>query len=188
MKRRGCEKKRILREKCYPLLVSIVFTLIFIWITSGITIKDDISVAVNAVLVVVSILIGFVGVLVGLIFSQSDNDILSVVFDNENLLGLLKKYFMAVYRSGFLLLTISISILFADTIKEIVVTKFEMTNIFIESYMIYIWIFFLVYFTLATYRLIKIVVELIFQKNTKKNIDGREKEDYSDLENKYKIK
>ena len=75
-----------------------------------------------------------------------------------------------------------------DTIKEIVVTKFEMTNIFIESYMIYIWIFFLVYFTLATYRLIKIVVELIFQKNTKKNIDGREKEDYSDLENKYKIK
>lgn len=63
-----------------------------------------------------------------------------------------------------------------------------MTNIFIESYMIYIWIFFLVYFTLATYRLIKIVVELIFQKNTKKNIDGREKEDYSDLENKYKIK
>nr|DAL66343.1 MAG TPA_asm: hypothetical protein [Caudoviricetes sp.] len=46
----------------------------------------------------------------------------------------------------------------------------------------------MVYFTLATYRLIKIVVELIFDKNTKKNIDGKEKEDYSDLENKYKIK
>ena len=183
--------KKLIIEKSYPLAISAVVTLIIVGASSGAVLKDDMATAVNAVLVVVSIFLGFIGVLIGLIFAQSDNDILSEVFDSEHLLGLLKKYFMSVYKTGFLLLILSICIFFRNTIDEIIknkfgtiLVKFEMLKI--EKIMIYLWILFLIWFFLSTYRLVRIVVELIFQKSTKKNEDKEETKDYTDLQNRHK--
>ena len=84
---------KLIMEKYYPLFFSSIFTVFCIIQSSTFTLRDDIMAAVNAVLVAASILIGFVGVLVGLIFTQSENEILREVFGDKNLLNLLKNYF-----------------------------------------------------------------------------------------------
>ena len=50
------EDKKLVAEKNYPLVGSVVLTLIIVGMSFGIELKDDILTAVNAVLVVVSIL------------------------------------------------------------------------------------------------------------------------------------
>ena len=184
------EDKKLVAEKNYPLVGSVVLTLIIVGMSFVIELKDDILTAVNAVLVVVSILLGFIGVLVGLIFAQSDNEILSVVFISEHLINLLKKYFVSVYRTGFVVLGLSIGMFFKETVNQIILDKVGMIFkechiVYIDKVFVYLWILFLIWFLLATYRLVKIVVDLIFQKKKEPEKLQPDVKDYTSLENKY---
>lgn len=176
---------KLIMEKYCPLFFSSIFTVFCIIQSSTFTLRDDIMAAVNAVLVAASILIGFVGVLVGLIFTQSENEILREVFGDKNLLNLLKKYFMSVYKSGFLLLIACIGIFFQKSLYEIISIKILGENLTIDVVVKYFWIFILLYFALSTYRLIKIVVELIFHQPGIKEDKEDKNEDYSELEDRH---
>lgn len=177
--------KKLIAEKNYPLVGSVVLTLIIVGMSFGIELKDDILTAVNAVLIVVSILLGFIGVLVGLIFAQSDNEILSVVFISKHLINLLKKYFVSVYRTGFIVLGLSIGMFFKETVNQVILDKIGDYIVYIDKAYVYFWILFLIWFLLATYRLVKIVVDLIFQKKKEPEKTQPEIKDYTSLENKY---
>ena len=80
------------------------------------------------------------------------------------------------------LLIACIGIFFQKSLYEIISIKILGENLTIDVVVKYFWIFILLYFALSTYRLIKIVVELIFHQP---GIKEDKNEDYSELEDRH---
>ncbi len=74
---------------------------------------------------------------------------------------------------------------FQKSLYEIISIKILGENLTIDVVVKYFWIFILLYFALSTYRLIKIVVELIFHQPGIKEDKEDKNEDYSELEDRH---
>lgn len=101
-----------------------------------------------------SIIIGFVGVLIGILFSLRDSHIVSLLF-KHNKEQQLKRYFLEAIISGVVLL------LFSAVLYLRAVYPMNM----IVSYIVSIWCGLLVYSGASYYRIIQLMIKIIFIKD-----------------------
>lgn len=168
-------------EDYMPIMLSVLATVFFA--ISSIRILDNTDGVMNAIISLTSILLGFIGVIITLLFGLSQSMILSIVFDERyNYQKRLKRFFVVSCCTGFMLLILSILMLFKNTVKSI-------STVWIWYILKNSFVFFFVYFLTSSFRLIYIVIELVFLACTqydKPNDVHEENIDYTELRDKYK--
>lgn len=127
-----------------------------------------------------SILTGFIGALIAILFSIKDTDLMKYLFENTKK-RILLHYFKNAILTGILIVVFS-AILYLRT-KFINITIMGITiNTIILS--VSIWIFLVVYFVLASYRIIDIMMTIIFKdpKSIQDRMKGNEISSQDDKE------
>lgn len=155
------DKRFWMIENFYPLVVSIIISVACSIVFRNIKIEDDVNSILSAVLNFAAIIIGFFGVLISILFGSPINDIIVYVMDDKRYKKLLKRYFFSAIISGFILILFTITIFFRATIDSVLanVTKF------MHFILKYGWLFFLVYFSLTSYRVISVIMKIAFRDN-----------------------
>lgn len=173
-------------EKFYPIVFSFFIAIIFL-LNHSIKILDDVNLVLGSVLTFVSIIIGFMGILITLIFGIQENSILSYILKDEYYKLLAFKYFTNAFTSGFALIIITVVLFFRHTIQSIEFHFIGTIIIIIKC----LWVYNLTYFPLASYRIIVIVLKAAFHtdKRIKKSQEKIFNEDeYNQLRDKHQSK
>lgn len=159
-------------ERYYPLLIAIVFVIIAIFINPNLYILDDVDSILSAVISFASIIIGFLGALVALIFS-TENRIMRIVIEDEYYSARMKKFFLRPIQSGFIWIFLSILFSFRATLHNIcLANKIDGDRVILISKLI--WLYLFVYFLISSYRAINIILKIVFTGNEKKKADGED--------------
>ncbi len=166
-------------EEWSPLFFSALVT--FLFVINPIIILDDIDNALNAIISLTSILLGFTGVLVTLMFGMLETRVMKTIFDESfSFKKRLKRYFSLNCCSGFILLFLSVLLFFRETLKNICI------NI-VWAFTKYAFVFFLLYFIFSSFRIIYITIQLLFlPMNADTDNNEADQEDYTDLRERYK--
>jgi hypothetical protein len=182
----------LLLEKWYPFLVSFIIVILYI-IIKPVLIVDDLDNILNAIMSFTSILLGFLGVLITLIFSLTSLSIIGDIFNEDNLRELMHIYFKRCIQSGFVLIICTILLFFRKTISsiDILVINFSHLDLYSIDIIKLLWIFLTPYFSLASYRIIAIVLKAAFTPSqnddkTEDTSDVDKDEKYEELREKYK--
>jgi len=152
-------------EKWYPFALSFLTIIIYLFFfkTDIIDDKDNI---LSAVVGFASILIGFIGTLMALLFSLNNNPIAKFIFEDSHYKKFTKQFIVRALQSGFILIISSMALFFRNTIAS-----FDFVSINIQPFnctvtILYIikiiWIFTLPYFGLSSYRIISIITKIAF--------------------------
>ncbi len=173
------DKRSWIVEKFYPFIISILISIACGIVFRNIKIEDDVNSILSAILNFAAIIIGFLGVLISILFGSQINDIVVFVMDDERYKKMLKRYFFNAIRSGFMLILFTIIIFFRSTLDSV------MLNVVKEMHFIlkYGWLFFLVYFSLSSYRVISVVMKIAFRNNPiiKEDDEEIDKEEYKKM-------
>lgn len=187
MKRKNIERLYILIEHCYPALCGIAGCLV-LFIIFDYAIISDLSNLLNSIINFTTLVIGFLGVLLALLFSLNENIFIKFIFEDEYYRKKLKIFFKAPIISGFALVLCSISMLFKISVKwnTLSIINYLFTNIK------YIEVFLLIYFILSSYRIMNFVLKYVFSstkhiEEEKLPNEGYSKEDIKVLQEKYAI-
>lgn len=160
-------------EKFYPyafaLLIAILGVLCLIL---NVKIIDDIDTILNATISFVSIILGFLGALIALIFSLDNNPIVNYIFRNKHYKSLMKCYFKVSINSGFIAILITVIMFFRNTIRNIGFLNINF-DLLIDIIKI-VWIYYVVLFSLSSYRMINIILKISF--TSKEDIEQGEDE------------
>nr|WP_307991420.1 hypothetical protein [uncultured Niameybacter sp.] len=170
-------------EKSGPILVAIItFICTVIISTRGFMVGIDqyLNDLLNAVITLSSILIGFIGVLLGLLFSLRNSKIVELLFQYTTK-EILKSYFKRAILSGTIIVGISILLYVRELINFNILTCITVVDILGS-----LWCANLVHLMLATYILIDIIMHIVFDAEVVESSNGvQEQKDYSKLEQKY---
>jgi hypothetical protein len=161
-------------EKWYPFVLSMLLVFFYFIILKNIKIVDDKDTIINAVLSFASILSGFIGTLVGLLFSLSDNQIVKYIFNDIHYKKLMKVFFIRVFQASLVLILCSIILFFRNTIISIKIQSFTFYS-FMELTKV-LWLFSLSYFSLSSYRIINIIIKIAFNNNYSSNDTNEDEE------------
>lgn len=165
-------------EDYMPMMLSVLATALFA--SSSIQILDNID---SAIISLTFVLLGFIGVIITLLFGLSQSAILRVIFDERyDYQKRLKHFFIVSCFTGFTLLLFSTLMLFKNTVKNI-------STVWMWCVLKNSFVFFSVYFLTSSFRLIYIVIELVFLSTAqygKSNDTANEAVDYTALRTKYK--
>lgn len=136
----------------------------------------------NVVITFSSILIGFIGVLLGLLFSLRDSKIVEILF-RYTTRYILKHYFMRTLISGTVVVGISILLYVRNLINFDILSNITLIDILGS-----LWLASLIHLVFATYILIDIIMYIVFSEDTEQNRDTIPCiKDYSELEEKHKV-
>lgn len=136
----------------------------------------------NAVITFSSILIGFIGVLLGLLFSLRDRKVVAMLFQYTTK-DILKKYFKRTLISGTVVVGISILLYVRNLINFVILSNITSIDILGS-----LWFASLIHLVFATYILIDIIMYIVFDGDTEQNSDTMQfTKDYSQLEEKHKV-
>lgn len=166
-------------EEWSPLFFSALIT--FLFVINPIVILDNADNALNAIISLTSILLGFTGVLVTLMFGMLETRVMKTIFDESfSYKKRLKRYFSLNCCSGFILLFLSVLLFFRQTLKNICISN-------IWTFTKYVFLFFLLYFIFSSFRIIYITIQLLFLPINTDSVDKEEdQEDFTELRDKYK--
>lgn len=103
-----------------------------------------------------SIVTGFLGALLGILMSIRNSDIVKEIFSNYAK-NILKFYFYETFILGFLL------IIFTSSMQILIGYDFNFT-----LYIYYLWIFISFSFIPSTFRIVKILLDIFFRSNNRK--------------------
>lgn len=178
-------------EQWYPFALSVIVVVIYLFLFN-INIVDDIDTIINAVISFASILVGFIGTLLALLFSLNNNPIVKFIFKDEHYNKLMKKFFIRVFQSGFILIVCSLVLFLRKTINNIdffnlriLYFNQEITILIIIKI---IWIFSLSYFGSSSYRIILIITKIAFTYNNINEDDKADEGEELDIEEYEKLK
>jgi hypothetical protein len=158
-------------EKYYPYVFALIMSIISsVCLLFKVKLVDDISSILNAIISFASIIIGFLGALLALIFSLNNNPIVKYIFDSKHYKKLMKQYFKISINSGFITILTTILLFFRNTIRSIVYLNLNFD--FILGALKVSWVFFVVLFSLSSYRLIYIILKISFS-----SVDDGEEQD-----------
>lgn len=170
------DRIRAYYEQLYPQIYSILCVIIYFLLFKDCR-EYNFDNILNAVISFVSIMIGFIGALVTLIFSLLDTKIIQIIFGNEGYRTRLKNFFLCSCQSGFFILGLSIIFFVRQDIFSVIkrITPYEASVFFIEGFKS-IWVYCLAYFILSSYRIISLMIRIVFEapepkKNDKKSVD-----------------
>ncbi len=183
------DKVRSFYEGVYPKTYSIIILFLYLVLFRGKS-GDYFNDILNAVISFASILLGFMGALVTLIFSLLDTKIIQVVFKNDGYKFRLKKFFLESCQSGFLVLGLSIMLFARYELFGDIKTIMPNIGIYIVESIKGVWIYLVSYFTICSYRITSLMIKIVFaapekEKNEEENGE-EEKRKIQDLRQKYK--
>lgn len=179
--------RKIDYEKYGPILFSIMITfLFFIIVPNKINIPKNFDNFVTSVITFVSIILGFLGVTLTILLSIRNSELIEFIFQTVSR-ERLKKYFIKPIIWGFFTIVITISLYFFDIYKDYVLIK----NFSIGKCVLTLWFFLITYFIFSSYRIIDIVMLIVFKNpnETEKRspIEKLDPDRERELQNKYRI-
>lgn len=160
-------------EDVYPIGFAILITVGYLGL--NIELKDSFEDLLSASIGFASIMLGFLGVLIALLFSLNGR-MKNYIFENEHYKARIKRYFKVPIETGFTFVIISLLMYLRKTLLGFSIFSALMMNI-----VKVIWIFIFVWFTAASYRLIHIVLHIAF-KDTPQEPNSEDEEDKLDEE------
>ncbi len=148
-------------EKCGPCIIGTVGGILAVW---GVLVYNISQEAFDKVLestiTLSSILIGFVGVLLGILFTVKDTEAISSLFKSKKKF-VLKKYFKYNIIFGMLLVLLSLLLYIVEVMDDLSITV---------KYGVYgFWGFLLLYTLSSTFRIINIIMHIIFDDKINEN-------------------
>lgn len=172
-------KRSWIIENFYPFIISIIISVACSIVFRNIKIEDDVNSILSAVLNFAAIIIGFLGVLISILFGSPINDIVVFVMGDERYKKLLKRYFFSAIISGFILILFTIIIFFRATLDSVLTNVTKGIHFILK----YGWLFFLIYFSLASYRVISVIMKIAFRDNPviKEDDEEIDKEKYEKM-------
>lgn len=164
----GTDKRRdklwAIYEECYPFIAALL--IVGIYRLADIKLQDSFAELLSACMSFASILIGFLGVLIALLFSLNSNAIRNYIFGDIKYKKKMYRFFRVPVVSGFLFVVLSLLLYLKKTIAQVELLKKIVTEV--RMFINLAWIFFLVFFILSSYRLIKIVLQIAFSERIEK--------------------
>ncbi|MYL71737.1 hypothetical protein GLW00_12795 [Halobacillus litoralis] len=104
-----------------------------------------------------SIVVGFLGALLGILVSVRNSGIVKEIFESNNK-TVLKIYFNETFIVGFLTIITSISLYILKEYDQVA-----------SKIVFYFWILFVIWFIPSTYRIINILMTVLFKSNVRDN-------------------
>lgn len=142
-------------EMLYPYVLSVVIFVLFKFVKNSLYQSKNINDALDAVITVSSLIIGFLGAVLPVIMSmKNDSKLVKYVFERDKD-KLFLKYIKQTLIVGVLVIIVSVTVYFRDQYKD---TWYEKWNIPILAYM-------LSCFLLCTYRCFSNMLNLIFMND-----------------------
>lgn len=129
---------------------------------NGLSFYDDFAKILDSVITFSSIMVGFVGVLLGILFSIKDSVNIGLLFqrnERQTLLG----FFKSSIVGGLALVVVS-GLLYVHSHIDKVVHESA------SRFLFYSWIFLVFYVFAATYRIIRIMMFMIFDDDSNENM------------------
>lgn len=168
-------------EKYLPCFLGIVAFVTIIVSASKINISStSFERILDSTITLSSIIVGFVGVLLGLLFSIRNTEIVDLLFKKKSK-NVLQSYFKSNILSGILLVLMSLILYLSDAITDISILAKHITH--------GIWGFLLIYTIASAYRIINIIMFILFcdEKNENKEPEPMKMDDKrkQDLKNRY---
>lgn len=142
-------------EITYPYIISILVIIPFFIIDNSLYQSENINSALEAVITVTSLIIGFLGAILPIIMSmKNDSKLVKYVFEKDKD-KLFLKYIKHTLVIGIALIVIAMTIFFRD----------QYAGIWYEKYCIVLLIYFMTCFLLCTYRSLSNMLNLIFSND-----------------------
>lgn len=190
-KDRDFKEKRIsVIERFYPTFFSCVA--VFFYLCVSPPFQDSFSELLSACFSFVSIMLGFIGVLIALLFSLNSNMIKDYVLNDEILKKRIYQFYRAPIYSGFIFILVSLLFYIKNTIYSMEFPEGVSGGIWFIIKLI--WIYFLIYFIASSYRIVHIVLHISFYDKSDDELEGQEKvqcisenEEYKKMQEKYAI-
>ena len=151
----------MLVEQKYPVFLSIIIAVAatYIFIKYPITLREEIGSVINNLIVFVSIIIGFIGVLLGVLLSLKNEKIILILFELKAK-DTLKQYFRAPIFNGTSSILFGCIIFFHKAIDSLAENIYGQMSL--SECAVIMWIFFTVNMLLTAHRLLNIMFELVF--------------------------
>lgn len=181
-------------EKWAPLIVAFacfIFGLMFS-LEKGLVLGPEFDNILNAVITFASISVGFLGVLLGVLFSMNSESVKKfLAIDRAK--RLTKKYFVSALLSGTAVVVLGM-LLFVRENFSTPIKAFDEAGIIVLSWkelVFCLWLSVTVYLFLTTYRIINAMMQILFNHNEKdeeiKSVTSRKiSSDVEELEKKYR--
>jgi len=151
---------------CFSFIVAIIF-LNFISLKVNATFEK----ILNSIITFSSIVVGFVGVLLAVLFSIRNTKVIKLLFEKKEK-NILKRYFKHAIFGGFSLVGIS-AILYIGSYLDSAF-KLPFNRITITELISSLWFALVIYVITSTYRIISIMMHIVFfeDQNKDEELDG----------------
>lgn len=138
-------------EKIYPVLLSIVCTIIMLYYKLNYINSKNIDNVAEGIITFVSLIIGFIGAVLPVVLTvKTESDFVKNIFMRGN--NLFVKYLKSTLLFGVLTIIVSILIYFRN----------EYINSEFYNYVFYLWTFIFISFVLMIYRFFSNMINIIF--------------------------
>lgn len=155
-------------EKYLPYILGVLGALFMGWCSLGGKINNNNSLEkiLDSTITFSSITVGFVGALLGILFSIRNTEIIDLLFESREK-DTLKKYFRQNIVSGIILVVVSMTLYVKDGIDNIIAINIEKLKP--SSIFFIMWGFLLFYMLASTYRITSIMMHIIFSDGKVEN-------------------
>lgn len=144
-------------EKYYPYILSILAGVCYIILSPNI--QDNIDIILKTVIIIVSILTGFLSTLLTLLLSLNINPIVKALMNNTHYKQLMKTYFGTAIGSGFIVIASTVLLFLRKTISVWSISFIHLLKLF--------WFIVTIYFFTTAFRVIFIIMKIVFFKYDK---------------------
>ena len=139
-------------ERSFPMTLAIGITFLAYIAKINYITDNNLNDALTGIITAASLIIGFIGAILPVIFGMKDNSKVVVYLFHKDKERLFLKYIKSTIWSGLVLIMVSVVMYFQKS--------FEST--FIHQYYFYLWIFCLTLFLGYTYRCVSRMLQLMF--------------------------
>lgn len=162
-------------ESIYPFCLAIVISGLSHAFLDCASFGDSFDNILNGAIVFSSIIVGFLGTLLAILFSIKNTELVRYIF-NHTKKRVFLKYFRNTILSGLAIVIISSLLFLGTSIPDINIKNLNISSF---KYLFTIWIFLCMYFVLASYRIVNIIMLIIFkdEKASEKKPDGKQLSD-----------
>ena len=169
-------------ENIYPFFLATIVTLFYLLL--DVEFKDSFEDILSASISFASIMLGFIGVLVALLFSLNRNKMKEYIFRDKHYKTRIRRYFTIPIETGFVFIMISLIMYLRQTLLGI-----EVLSMFIKygiEVLSVVWIFTFIWFVVSSYRLMHIVLKIAFKgEQIEERIDILDEDAYREVQEKY---
>lgn len=174
-------------EIWYPIICALIITSLYLIFFKNVKV-DNLDTILSNIISYTSIIITFIGVLISLVYGFANTmSVFKIIYSDEGTKNLLHRYFKAGITSGFLLVILTISLFFRATLADWLTITIKSLQFELMGAIKTLWVFFLPYFTLSSYRVISLVLRAAFSSSMVSDSEENSKKipEHSELQEKY---